>query len=71
MREAKIAALREELDRINRANVVFWKQGLNSSREARAEHQRRQDRLQEIMKELADLVLPDSPSEGGNAPLGP
>jgi hypothetical protein len=49
----EIAALREELDWINQANVVFWKQGLSPNREARAEHQQRQDRLQKIMKELA------------------
>jgi hypothetical protein len=56
LKEAKIAALREELDCINRANVVFWEQGLSPNREARAEYRQRQDRIQEIMKELANLV---------------
>jgi hypothetical protein len=58
MNEAKIAALREELDSIDLADILFWKHGMDPSREARAEYQQRQDRRQEIMKELANLAPP-------------
>jgi hypothetical protein len=56
MREARIAALEEELNSISSANLLFWQEGVNPSRDARATHQHRQDRLQEIMKELRELL---------------
>ena len=46
------AALREEIDSIHFANKRYWKDRV-PSREARAEHQRREDRLQEIRRELS------------------
>jgi len=52
----KVATLREELDSASRDDVLYWKQGISPSRVARAEYQRRQDRRQEILKELADVV---------------
>ena len=53
--KAKIAALHEEMDAIHVANSLYWKQGEAFTVEARAEYQRRLDRLQEIRRELAQL----------------
>ena len=58
--EAKIAALMEEVNFIHFANVLYWKQGAECSREARAEYQRRQDRLREIRSEVLDLRFTDN-----------
>ncbi len=58
--EAKIAALKEEVNFIHFANVLYWKQGAECSREARAEYQRRQDRLREIRSEVLDLRFTDN-----------
>jgi hypothetical protein len=48
----KVAALGEQLDAIHFANMLYWKNGATSSREARAEYQFRQDRVEEIRKEF-------------------
>ncbi len=53
-RKARIATLHEEIDAIHFANKLYWEQEA-PTREARAEYQRRQDRLQEIRSELAEL----------------
>jgi hypothetical protein len=59
-RTARIAALKEEIHSIHAANALYWKQGENQTRAARAEYQRRQDRLEEIRSELAQLrSVPD------------
>jgi hypothetical protein len=48
MCETTTPTVREEIDRIHSANVQYWRQGEEPDREARAEHQRRQHRLDEI-----------------------
>jgi hypothetical protein len=53
--EAKIAALEAEMEEIQAADVLYWRQDPNQTREARMEYKRRQDRLKEIIRELADL----------------
>ncbi len=52
---AKIAALHEEMDAIHFANSLYWGRGEEVTPEERAEYHRRQDRLEEIRKELAQL----------------
>jgi hypothetical protein len=54
MCEITTPTVREEIDRIHSANVEYWKQGDEPDREARAEHHRRQHRLDEIR---ADRVV--------------
>jgi len=51
----RIAALNEEMDAIYFADRRYWERGQAVSPEERAEYQRRQDRLEEIRKELAQL----------------
>jgi hypothetical protein len=55
---ARIAALHEEIPSIHFATKLFWEQKAHSS-EARAEHYRRQDRLEEIRSELAGTCCTD------------
>jgi hypothetical protein len=54
-KKARVAALTEELDAIHFANSRYWKRGRAVTGEERAEYQRRQDRLEEIRRELDDL----------------
>jgi hypothetical protein len=58
MSKAKIAALKEEIESIRFADALYLKHGKGCSREASAEYQYRQDRLQEIRSELALLEIP-------------
>jgi transposase-like protein len=51
----RISALAEEMDAIHSSNSRYWKQGSTVTSEERAEYQQRQDRLEEIRKELAEL----------------
>ena len=51
----RIAALNEEIHSIHAANRLYWEQGEDQSRTARAEYRRRLDRLEEIRSELAQL----------------
>jgi hypothetical protein len=51
----RIAALSEEMHAIYFADRRYWEQGQTVTHEERAEYQRRQDRLEEIRKELAHL----------------
>lgn len=53
-RQARIAVLQEEIDFVHFANELYWRQ-VNSCVAAKAEHYRRQDRLEEIRRELAEL----------------
>ena len=57
-RKERIAVLQEEIDLIHYANEyaneLYWRQA-NPSAEAKAEYYRRQDRLEEIRSELAEL----------------
>ncbi len=52
---AWIAALQEEMDGIHFVNSLYWERGEAATSEARAGYQRRQDRLEEIRAELAQL----------------
>jgi hypothetical protein len=38
----------DEIDSLHFANVLYWRQGTKQSREAKAQYQRRQDRLRDI-----------------------
>jgi hypothetical protein len=49
----QIAALTVEIDTIHFANGLYWRQENFQTVAARAEYQRRQDRLEEIRTELA------------------
>jgi hypothetical protein len=51
----QIAALTVEIDAIHFANGLYWKQENFQTVAAREEYQRRQDRLEEIRIELAQL----------------
>ena len=48
MCETTTPSVREEINCIHSANVQYWKQGGEPDREARAEHHRRQHRLDEL-----------------------
>jgi hypothetical protein len=49
MIEVKITNPRvKEIDSLHFANVLYWREGPEHSREANLEHQRRKDRLKEI-----------------------
>ena len=52
---ARITALKAEMDAIYFADRRHWAQGEEVTHNARIEHQRRQERLEEIRKELARL----------------
>jgi hypothetical protein len=53
-RKARIAVLLGELDVIHRANELYWRE-TNPSNGAKSDYYRRQDRLEEIRSELAEL----------------
>jgi hypothetical protein len=53
--KTKIAVLNEEMDGIHFVNSLYWGRGEAVSTEARAEYRRRQDRLDAIRTELAQL----------------
>jgi hypothetical protein len=55
IREGKIAALEAEVHAIDRSNASYWRQGSTADVAARAEYQRRLERLEEIRRELAQL----------------
>ena len=52
---ARIAALNEEMDAIHYANSLYWKQGKSQTLAAKAEYQFRNERLEQIREELAQL----------------
>ncbi|MFZ0138752.1 MAG: hypothetical protein WAK89_16925 [Candidatus Sulfotelmatobacter sp.] len=54
-RRARIAALDEEINAIYFADRRYWEQRKDATHDARIEHLRRQDRLEEIRKELYQL----------------
>ena len=60
MNKVKIAALKEEVNFIHFVDVLYWKQGAEPSRQARAEYHSRQDRLRGIRKEILDLSFADN-----------
>jgi hypothetical protein len=48
----------DEIALLHHANVLYWREGEMQSREAKAEYQRRQDRLREIRAlQLAQIGL--------------
>lgn len=53
--QARMAALSEEMHSIHHANKLFWEQKRARDRKAKVEYYRRQDRLEEIRGELAEL----------------
>lgn len=53
-RKARIALLQKEIEFVHHANELYWRQA-NPSNEAKAGYYRRQDRLDEIRSELAEL----------------
>jgi hypothetical protein len=50
-----MTVLSQELDSIHHANRLFWEQGTAHGRNAKVEYYCRQDRLEEIRSELAEL----------------
>ena len=53
--KAKITFLNLEMDELHAATRPYWEKGTEPSKEERAKHQWRQDRLERIRKELAQL----------------
>jgi hypothetical protein len=51
----RLAALRQEIDAIHFANSLFWRHKEAHTRDAIAEYQSRQERLDQIREELARL----------------
>jgi hypothetical protein len=52
---ARIDALNEEINAIYFADRRYWEEGKDATHDARIEHLRRQERLEEIRKELWQL----------------
>ena len=52
---AKITFLNQEMDEIHHANTLYWKQKEGHTKAAKAQYQWRQDRLEKIREELAQL----------------
>ncbi|MGA9510917.1 MAG: hypothetical protein WBV55_20010 [Candidatus Sulfotelmatobacter sp.] len=53
--QTNIAALVSEMNSIHSANSLYWELGEAVTLEARAEHQRRRDRLEELRAALEKL----------------
>jgi hypothetical protein len=54
-RQARMAVLSVEMHSIHHANRRFWEQKKAHGRKAKVEYYRRQDRLEEIRSELAEV----------------
>jgi hypothetical protein len=54
-RKAQIALLRDEMDTLHRANLLYWKKGRGQTSAERAKYQFDEDRLEIIRSELAKL----------------
>jgi hypothetical protein len=54
-RRANIAALVSEMNSIHSANSLYWELGESVTLEARAEHQRRRERLEKVRAALEKL----------------
>jgi hypothetical protein len=54
--KARIAPLSKEMDEIHRANRLYWEQGESQSPAAKAEYEFRNERLEQIRTELAQLL---------------
>jgi len=68
MRESRIAALHEEMDAIYSANGLYWQQE-RSDDAAKLEYYRRQDRLEEVLHDLAKLKRASLRESGRRYPL--
>jgi hypothetical protein len=53
-RKARIAVLHQEIELIHHANRLYWRQ-VNPGDAAKAGYYRRQERLEELRSELAEL----------------
>ncbi len=53
--QARMTDLSAEIDSIHHANRLFWEQGTARGRKAKVEYYYRQDRLEEIRSEMAEL----------------
>jgi hypothetical protein len=51
----RLAVLSEEMDGIHFVNLLYWEDGADATRKARAGYERRQRRLEEIRGELFHL----------------
>jgi len=54
-RQARMTVLSQEIDSIHHANRLFWEQGTAHGGKAKVEYYYRQDRLEEIRSEMAEL----------------
>ena len=54
-RQARMTVLSQEIDSIDHANRLFWEQGTAHGRKAKVAYYYRQDRLEEIRSEMAEL----------------
>jgi hypothetical protein len=54
-RQTNMAVLVSEINSIHSANSLYWELGVAVTLEARAEHQRRRDRLEELRAALVKL----------------
>ena len=54
-RQARITVLNQEIDSTHHANRLFWEQGNAHGRKAKVKYYCRQDRLEEIRSEMAEL----------------
>jgi hypothetical protein len=57
--QAKLAVLREEMEAIHFANKLYWGRP-EHSREADMEHQLRQERLEQIRKEMQEELMAET-----------
>jgi hypothetical protein len=55
LHQTALAALRVEMDAIHSANKLYWNRE-ERSREADVDHQQRQERLEQIRKEMEELL---------------
>ena len=54
-RQTRMAVLSVEIHSIHHANRLFWEQKRTDGRKAKVEYYDRQDRLEEIRSELAEV----------------
>jgi hypothetical protein len=56
--QQRLAALHEEMDELHAANSLYWQKGKDATRVERAEQEFRQERLEKIRTEIAELEHP-------------
>jgi hypothetical protein len=57
-RQAQLAAIANEMNAIHTANKLYWNQKENNHKED-MRHQRRQERLEQLRKEIQELIDPE------------